>query len=297
MVDEVVTSARHQTTLDEAAERLTEAVARPAFTPRRNLVFTGGSASLLGGDFTESDVVRQFWREMGVDETRVVFEDKSRNTFENAIFTRELVHPRKNERWLLITSAFHMPRAVGIFRRAGMTLIPYPVDYRTTGTAHDFRISPDGPLALRLSELALREWIGLFAYWASGKTDSSVPGAGNRGLARPPQRPLPAPLRNLDQFPERVIIGAVHRPQIQLADRQRPKGWPKRGEQSLDGRPRRRQMPTRDGAQFGERGAQALRIALRKQVARRQVMPIREGRPANSIGCETDAREAPATSR
>ncbi len=180
-VDEVVTSARHQTTLDEAAERLTEAVALARLYPQAKLVFTGGSASLLGGDFTESDVVRQFWREMGVDETRVVFEDKSRNTFENAIFTRELVHPRKNERWLLITSAFHMPRAVGIFRRAGMTLIPYPVDYRTTGTAHDFRISPDGPLALRLSELALREWIGLFAYWASGKTDSLFPGPETEG--------------------------------------------------------------------------------------------------------------------
>ena len=77
--------------------------------------------------------MRRFWRAVGLDQGDVVYEDRSRNTFENALFTRDLVKPKEGERWLLVTSAMHMPRAVGVFRKVGFPVIAYPVDFRTNG--------------------------------------------------------------------------------------------------------------------------------------------------------------------
>ncbi len=75
---------------------------------------------------------------LGVPDDRMSFEDRSRDTWENAVFTKELVQPKPGERWLLVTSATHMPRSVGIFRKIGFDVIPYPVDYQTGGVAGDF---------------------------------------------------------------------------------------------------------------------------------------------------------------
>jgi uncharacterized SAM-binding protein YcdF (DUF218 family) len=105
-----------------------------------------------------------------------MFEAKSRNTFENAVFTRDLVKPKAGETWLLVTSAWHMPRSVGIFRRAGFPVIPYPVAYRTFGDERDFRMSVPTLDKLSALELGVREWIGLLAYWLSGKTNALFPG-------------------------------------------------------------------------------------------------------------------------
>ena len=105
----------------------------------------------------------------------MVFEDRSRNTFENAVYTKALVKPRKGEDWLLITSAYHMPRAMGIFRALGMEPIAFPVDYRTYGDSNDFRPPADGTLAVRNFETAAREWVGLLVYRLTGKTDLLLP--------------------------------------------------------------------------------------------------------------------------
>ena len=175
-VDERIAASRGQTSLNEAAERMTEAVALARLYPQAMLVFSGGTSALLPSDVREAQVARKLWTDLGVAPERMVFEDRSRNTWENAEFTQQLVHPGNAERWLLITSAYHMPRAMGIFRALGMTPIAYPVDFRTYGNGDDLRPPGDSTLAIRNFEIALREWLGLLAYRLSGRTDTLLPG-------------------------------------------------------------------------------------------------------------------------
>ena len=88
---------------------------------------------------------------------------------------RALAAPKSNERWLLVTSAAHMPRSVGIFRKAGWPVIAYPVDYRTFGSSRDWRPTSESLDSLRRLDIALHEWIGLALYRATGKTDVLFP--------------------------------------------------------------------------------------------------------------------------
>lgn len=143
--------------------------------PHAKLVFTGGS-SLPGAEaLTESGIVRDFLREVGADAPRVMYEERSRNTLENALFTREMVRPHAGERWILVGQAASLPRAVGVFRHAGWDVIPVPAGFLTDGTA---RISGPPHLANRLSlaSLAIHEWGGLLVYRLMGYTDELFPG-------------------------------------------------------------------------------------------------------------------------
>ena len=107
---------------------------------------------------------------MGVAAERMSFEDMSRDTYENVAFTKEIVKPKPGERWLLVTSAMHMPRSVGIFRKPRLSRHSLSVDYRTTGTSADFvGLRQPGGGDSRLRRRRAR-WIGLVAYWATGKT-------------------------------------------------------------------------------------------------------------------------------
>jgi uncharacterized SAM-binding protein YcdF (DUF218 family) len=175
-IDERITADRGQTVLNEAAERMTEAVALARLYPQAKLVFSGGTNAFVRTDVREAQVARKLWSELGVPEQRMIFEDESRNTWENAEDTQKLVHPGNDERWLLITSAYHMPRAMGIFRVLGMNPIAYPVDFRTHGTWEDLGPPADSTLAIRNFEIALREWSGLIAYRLLGKSDALFPG-------------------------------------------------------------------------------------------------------------------------
>lgn len=174
-VDQLMTRARNQTALSGAVERLTTFVALARRYPRMKLVYTGGSASLIHPEVKEVLVVKRLFGEIGFNPDRVIFEDQSRNTHENALLTRELVRPKPGERWVLLTSAFHMPRSVGVFRAAGWDVIPYPVDYQ---------INPDAPVGFWRSPKAglgqlsagMHEWIGLLAYRLLGRTDAVFPG-------------------------------------------------------------------------------------------------------------------------
>lgn len=174
-VDEAVSVIRNQVAIADAAERLVAPLMLRRLYPHARLVFTGGSAALGGSLDTEAEQVRKLWTQIGLDQGDVLYEDRSRNTFENAIFTRDLIHPGPGERWLLVTSATHMPRAVGIFRKAGFPVVPYPVDFRTSGDSHKWILSLRALKNFRIAELAAHEWIGLFAYWLTGKTDELFP--------------------------------------------------------------------------------------------------------------------------
>jgi uncharacterized SAM-binding protein YcdF (DUF218 family) len=173
-MDEQSSSRHGQVVINDAAERLTEALRLRRLYPQARLVFTGGSASLRGSEHTEAEFVEKFWTALGLDASDVFYESRSRNTYENAVFTRDLVHPAPGQRWLLVTSATHMPRAVGLFRKAGFPVVADPVDYRTSGE-FGWTLNPRASDNFALAELATHEWIGLVAYRLTGKTDALFP--------------------------------------------------------------------------------------------------------------------------
>ncbi len=175
IVNPVLTDARKQISIGGAVERLFAMASLARRYPRAKVIFTGGSGQLLHQDKKEARMVPPLIRQLGLDPGRVIFEDQSRNTAENAAFSLPLAKPKAGETWLLVTSAFHMPRAVGSFRQAGWEVTPYPVDYITHGET-------DSPLqfnfAYGLGSLgnALHEYLGLAAYWLGGKTNELFPG-------------------------------------------------------------------------------------------------------------------------
>jgi uncharacterized SAM-binding protein YcdF (DUF218 family) len=165
---------RGQTMLNENAERMTAAVALARRYEKAALLFTGGEPRVFAEGGTEAELARAFFLSLGVAEERLRFEDRSRNTFENALYSYDAARPKPGETWLLVTTAMHMPRSVGCFRKAGWDIVPYPVDYRTTGAGS---FVPDFAFAEGLARinLAFREWLGLAAYWAMGRTDALLP--------------------------------------------------------------------------------------------------------------------------
>lgn len=173
-VEQELTAAHGIPALNGAAERMTEAVALALRHPAARLVFTGGSAALIPGGPTESDTARQFFLGMGLPESRLAFEDQSRNTHENAVFTFRMLAPGQEENWLLVTSASHMPRSMGVFRQAGWRIIPWPVNY-TTGRDPGLWWYGPFPTRLNQAEWALREWVGLTVYRVTGRTDAWFP--------------------------------------------------------------------------------------------------------------------------
>ena len=173
--DESVTAARNQVTLSAAASRITEAVALSRRFPTARLVFSGGSGTLLLNTRTEAEDTRRLWIDLGVAPDRITTENRSRNTSENARFTSRLLGPKPDDRWILITSAYHMPRAVGCFRAAGFPVIPYPVDYFTTDTSLDYMPRPLATDGLGRFDIAVKEWIGLAIYNWTDRTDALFP--------------------------------------------------------------------------------------------------------------------------
>lgn len=171
-----ISYARNTAALNEAAERLTVVAELARRYPDARIVFSGGSGALLFKERPEAESALRLLEGLGVAKGRVVAEGKSRNTVENARFSRELAQPKPGERWLLVTSAYHLPRAMGIFRKAGFPVEAHPVDWRTRGARDALRPFPTMGEGLRRTDTAVREWIGLLAYWLTGHTSELFPG-------------------------------------------------------------------------------------------------------------------------
>ena len=175
-VHEIVSAARGAVVLGQYGSRMTETIALARRFPDVRIVFTGGEGNLTEHGTTEAEVARHLFEQVGLDPARITYEDRSRNTFENAAFTRDIVKPQPSQHWLLVTSGFHMPRSMGIFRAAGFNVIAWPADYMTTGHAGDlFKPTSQASNGLLLVDTAMREWIGLLAYRLTGKTDALFP--------------------------------------------------------------------------------------------------------------------------
>jgi uncharacterized SAM-binding protein YcdF (DUF218 family) len=162
--------------LNEAAERYTEAVALTRRLPAARLVFTGGSGALLRNEAPEADAALRLLEALGVPRERITLESRSRDTYENAVFTARLLAPKPGERWLLVTSASHMPRAIGCFRKAGFAVEAWPVDHRAPRQLDLTRWSSSIPDGLRRVDAVTREYIGLAMYYLAGRTDALLPG-------------------------------------------------------------------------------------------------------------------------
>jgi len=145
--------------------------------PNARVVYSGGNANLISSDAAkEADFAMPVFESFGFSRKRLIMERRSRNTQENAEFSKALVSPKNGERWLLVTSAFHMARSVGIFRNIGFEVEPYPVDWRMGGRADLLKFSGLFIEGLSRVDTASREWMGLVAYWITGKTSEFFPG-------------------------------------------------------------------------------------------------------------------------
>jgi len=169
-----LTQARGQPHLSGGAERLLAFAELARRYPQARLVYTGGGVPLAPGDMPEAVVAEAAMVQMGMDMARVEFERAARNTVENARLSRALVRPKPDEVWLLVTSAWHMPRSVSCFQAEDWPVLPYAVDYATMGEAEPWlSFSPlSGLVSLNL---ATHEWLGLVLYRLVGHTRSLLP--------------------------------------------------------------------------------------------------------------------------
>jgi uncharacterized SAM-binding protein YcdF (DUF218 family) len=174
VIDPVLSSHLERPVINGAVERITRSAALARAYPSARLIYSGGSGSLVDQQLREADYVASLYQELGVTEPQLTLERDARNTWENASKVFEIAKPQPGENWLLVTSAFHMPRAVGVFRRFGWETIPYPVDYSSSA---EVPIRSPMSFSAGLSGFSggLHEWIGLTAYWLTGKTGAAFP--------------------------------------------------------------------------------------------------------------------------
>jgi uncharacterized SAM-binding protein YcdF (DUF218 family) len=173
-IDPVNSYIWDQPQLGSAADRYTAFIALARIYPQARLVFTGGSGSIIDQEFRAADIALYFLESMGIERARLEVERDSRNTFENAVNSKKLVNPAAGEQWVLITSAAHMPRSVGIFCKQGWPVIPYPVDHESS-PGRQFRIQYNFAGNLASFNDHVREWLGLLVYYFTGRTDQILP--------------------------------------------------------------------------------------------------------------------------
>jgi uncharacterized SAM-binding protein YcdF (DUF218 family) len=161
-----VWTSHDQPALNDGAERMTAGLPLLQRYPGFQLLFTGGEGELLAHGLSEAERARIFYQSMGVPPQRLIFEAASRTTYENAVLSAALPGVDKTRPWLLVTSAFHMPRAMGVFQKAGWNVIAYPVDYRTGDETPWSRYSLVGGAGAW--HLALHELAGLLSYRLMG---------------------------------------------------------------------------------------------------------------------------------
>jgi len=174
-MDGEVNSVRGGYEFNRSGDRFVEALRLALQHPNARIVIAGGPAALVQQE-PEALAGKRFFEAFGIASERILIDDQSRNTEENAQFAKQLARVSEGETWLLVTSAFHMPRAVGLFRKADFPVIPWPADYLASG-AEGVRIKPDQSTEnVSVSNLALREWTGLLGYYLSGRIDELLPG-------------------------------------------------------------------------------------------------------------------------
>ncbi len=175
-IDPERSQARGSLEMDASGERIVTMLQLARRFPAARIVFSGGSANLIEESVPEAPIAGDLLEDFGMPRARIVLESESRTTAENAEFTRKLVSPKPGERWLLVTSAFHMPRSIGAFRKVGFDVEAYPVDWRTRGWRDGSMPFTALSAGLARTDVAIHEWIGLIAYWATSRSSELFPG-------------------------------------------------------------------------------------------------------------------------
>jgi uncharacterized SAM-binding protein YcdF (DUF218 family) len=160
---------------NESAERVLDTLLLAHRYPQARILISGGGGTVFGDGTAEAPIIADYLKKVGIDPARILIEDRSRTTSENATFSRKVAKPQEGERWLLVTSAWHLPRAVGVFEKAGFPVTAYPVDYRTLGSSRaqrPFAFVSDG---LRRLDVGTKEWAGLVGYYLAGRTAEVLP--------------------------------------------------------------------------------------------------------------------------
>jgi uncharacterized SAM-binding protein YcdF (DUF218 family) len=173
-LDPELTAARGTPAMGSSA-RIVVAAELAYRYPKARLVYVGGNPSLRAVNLSEADVAEGVFKNLGVRADRLQLEQSSRNTDENVRFVMRLVNPKPCERWLLVTSASHIPRSIGVFRKAGFSVEPYPVDWGASGWSDIYKFQTDLISGLVMTDRAAHEWLGLIAYRLTGKTDELFP--------------------------------------------------------------------------------------------------------------------------
>jgi uncharacterized SAM-binding protein YcdF (DUF218 family) len=170
----IVAQSRHHYTLGGAAERFTAAMTLVRAHPDTPILFSGFSGGLPQRGWRESDNIRDLIKQLGGLNRTILYEENSRDTYESAVNSRQILAAVPGTNWILITSANHMPRAIGSFAAAGWSgMIPYPVDFQTpkTGYADLWDINQ----GIVLVRQALNEYAGLLFYYLSGRSATLLP--------------------------------------------------------------------------------------------------------------------------
>jgi uncharacterized SAM-binding protein YcdF (DUF218 family) len=172
-IDTALTFSHAQVQLREKAERITEMVRLSRFYPKAKIVFTGGDGSLGHSSSAESTIMNTLLKNIGFNTGRIIYEDQSRNTYENYLYSVRLAHPQAGEKWVLVTSAFHLPRASAIFMSNGWGVIPYPAGFITDGK---YRIMPNLDVLGNYYKLqvAAKEIVGIIAYTLTERIRTNV---------------------------------------------------------------------------------------------------------------------------
>lgn len=181
----LVGGARKAPTLNEAGERLVEGAILALRFPDAKVAFSGGDAGILYKSGSEALGAAELLSQLGISRDRLILEANARDTYENAIYLKKELAAAgafgDGARWLLITSAYHMPRSIGAFRQAGFDVEPWPVDYRTRGPQDLSKPFDKVSEGLRRVDTAMREWVGLLAYRLTGRTDALFPSPDRTG--------------------------------------------------------------------------------------------------------------------
>ena len=168
-----ISESRDQPQQNKAAERLTKGLMLHRDHASSTLIFTGFSGELAHRGWSEAETTQRLVAELGVSKAGILYETTSRNTYENAVNSLDVAVPQPGSRWVLVTSAAHMPRAVGAFEAAGWkNITPYPVDFRTTPLETGIFSLQGGINNVRNW---LHEYVGLAVYWLTGRSTILFP--------------------------------------------------------------------------------------------------------------------------
>ncbi len=171
-----VSDQRGVPSIVSGAERIFEAVKIARKYPSARIILVGGPNTVGDNPTADSTVVKKMMIDLGIEPARLETETRSRNTWQNAEMAKQLAKPKKGETWWLITSAYHMPRAIGCFRAAAWPVTAYPVDYFTGGETSRFAPFYYALDGVTITDTAAKEWLGLLVYKATGRSSALFPG-------------------------------------------------------------------------------------------------------------------------